>query len=670
MRGVNACSLAAWVMLMPIPGRADFTAYNDCSPASPSGDPANTTSFGPGQSGPLKDFASGTTLNARVSIVNSSANTGGTGGPIPNVGTDAYATFNGKVVFGDPVIYYRTGVVWWVDTVFSNLNPNAMYTVALSANRQGTITATPPYTNRWTRWTLSGVDAATNASSAGVSNLSPTAVAFCTGDNTANGYVARWTGIRCGTDGVFTVRAECHPYGTSTYHAYGPEAVMLQELSTGGVTRPPSVALIGPTNGATVGTNLLLQATATDDGAITNVAFYSDGVKLASLTALPYAFAWYGAPTGSHELTARAWNGQGLCATSAPAVIRVVPARRGPGIAPVAHVIHVSVDGLRPDAITTLGPTNLPNFYRLRTQGAFTDNARNDYDITVTLPNHTTQLTGRGVLGAAGHAWTSNSDPAPGQTLASNKGAYIAGVFDVAHDHGLRTAEYASKSKFSLFANSWDATNGAPDLTGIDNGRNKIDVYLNMSSTSNLVDALVAVQATQACDYVFLHLADPDAVGHASGWDVTPGSAYCNAVIAMDRLLGRLFTLVDSNALFRAKTLMIVTADHGGLGTDHSNPAVREDYTIPFYVWGPGVSAGADLYALNVAARLDPAAGRPLYTDPVQPVRNGECANLTLNVLGLAPVPGATLNAAQDLVLAWEAPAVQTNWAGCVLIVK
>jgi hypothetical protein len=235
--------------------------------------------------------------------------------------------------------------------------------------------------------------------------------------------------------------------------------------------------------------------------------------------------------------------------------------------ASVAHVIHISVDGLRPDAITALGATNLPNFYRLRTEGAFTDNARSDYDYTVTLPNHACQFTGRGVLGCSGHNWTGNSDPAPGETLASGKGRYVAGVFDVAHDFGLRTGLYASKSKFSLFITSWNDTNGAPDCIGPDNGSNKIDVSAIEGDTAELVNMLIADMSAEPFGYVFLHL-----------------------------------------------------------------------------------------QALNPNTRLDPGPARPDYAEPLQPIRNGDAANVALALLGLWPAPGSSINRAQNLVLTFSPP--------------
>ncbi len=317
----------------------------------------------------------------------------------------------------------------------------------------------------------------------------------------------------------------------------------------------------------------------------------------------------------------------------------------------VRHVIHISVDGLRPDAITALPAASLPNFHRLRTQGAGTDNARCDFDLSITLPNHTTQLTGRPILGPAGHNWSANTDPAPDQTLATNKGEYVAGVFDVAHDHGLRTAAYVSKSKFSLFAASWDSAHGAPDALAPDHGRNKIDLFRSDGNTAALVAQLAADQRAAPANYVFLHLTDLDSAGHALGWDSTPGSPYSNTLLRIDNELGVLFRLVDETPALAGRTVILLTADHGGVEKNHGDSALPENYTIPFYLWGPGVTGGADLYALNPSTRRDPGAGRPAYDAAPQPIRNGEAGNVSLKLLGLAPIPGSTIGAAQDLTV-------------------
>jgi hypothetical protein len=315
----------------------------------------------------------------------------------------------------------------------------------------------------------------------------------------------------------------------------------------------------------------------------------------------------------------------------------------------IEYVIHISVDGLRSDAVTTLGPASLPNFYRMRVLGSFTDNGRTDFDFTNTLPNHACQLTGRPVLGPDGHGVSFNEDP--GTTLEYVNGEYISGVFDVAHDNGLRTAMYASKPKFDFFDRSWNGDNGAEDLIGEDNGRDKIDVYIKSSYTEVLVDSFIARMSSAPYDYSFVHFVDPDAVGHDFGWESVE---YYDVVMKMDTLIGRIYDLIDNDTLFAGKTAMLVTADHGGTGLTHVDPTLPENYTIPFYVTAPGVPAGGDLYSLNPDDRLDPAAGRPDYTATPQPIRNGEVTNLALDLLSLVAIPGSVVNGGQDLDVTLE----------------
>ncbi len=311
--------------------------------------------------------------------------------------------------------------------------------------------------------------------------------------------------------------------------------------------------------------------------------------------------------------------------------------------AAVEYVVHVSVDGMRSDAVTFLGPEYLPNFYRMRIAGIYTDNARTDYDYTVTLPNHSCMLTGRPVLGADGHGVSFNSDP--GTTFEAVKGYYIAGVFDVVHDNGLSTAMFASKSKFDFFERSWDGVNGATDMVGEDDGRDKIDTYVNVGDTQAMIDSFVAHMADSPHTYSFVHFVDPDAVGHDSGWNSTE---YYHSVMRVDTLLGRIFDLIDGGPM-AGLTAVIVTADHGGTGTTHDNPLLPENYTVPLYVTGPGVPAGTGIYPFNPSSRLDPLDSRPDYDASPQPVRNGGTSNLALELLGLGPIPGSVINAEQDL---------------------
>jgi len=348
-------------------------------------------------------------------------------------------------------------------------------------------------------------------------------------------------------------------------------------------------------------------------------------------------------------------------------LLLAIPAVLAPVAAadPVDRVVLVSVDGLRADLLEDLIAHDVSgdfaSFRRLVDEGATTFNARADYFNTTTLPNHTCMVTGRPVLRPAGqpatvhHGYTSNVDPGPDDTL-HNMGNpdldYIAGVFDVAHDHGLSTALYASKSKFVIFDQSWDADSGAPDLTVPDDGPDKIDTYLEASTgspanASNMHAALLADLTASPADLTFVHYRDPDSAGHASGWGSTP---WIQAVRSVDGYLGDILALIDAGKL-GGRVALVVTADHGGTGTGHDDATDARIYTIPFMVWGTGVAPGTDLYALNPETRLDPGPGRPDYDAAVQPVRNGGAGNLALALLGLPAIPGSSINGNQDLAV-------------------
>ncbi|MHC4090987.1 MAG: metallophosphoesterase [Planctomycetota bacterium] len=319
----------------------------------------------------------------------------------------------------------------------------------------------------------------------------------------------------------------------------------------------------------------------------------------------------------------------------------------------VDHVLVISIDGLRSDALTVIPPTSIPNLVQL-SQASSTLNGRTVYSHTTTLPNHVSMLTSRPVEGAAGHGWTRNTDPLPGETLHTNLGEYVAGAFDVAHDNGLYTALYAGKSRFSLFDTSWDDVNGAPDVSGANNGRDKIDSFVLSTDFATLTNGVIGelTGAVASGSLVFLHYAHPDTAGHSDGWDLTPGSVYVQSLIDVDGSVGQIMGAIRQDPALNKRTAVVLTTDHGGSGTDHHDPTNPLHYTIPFAAWVCDGPNNNDLYALNPDSRTDPGSGRPPDVPaPDQPIRNADAGNLALDLLGLPTIPDSAVNAQQDLAV-------------------
>ena len=330
--------------------------------------------------------------------------------------------------------------------------------------------------------------------------------------------------------------------------------------------------------------------------------------------------------------------------------------------ADIQYVIAISVDALRGDYLQTIvdaAPATFPNFVRLRNMSAFTYNARCDYDYSETVPNHLAIVTGRPVLQPGGQptsAFTgfTNNFPTVTDTVhvyagasGTNSGPYKAGVFDIVHDAGLSTALYLGKTRLEIIRRSYDATNGALDITGADNGRNKISfAQVQDGSTGTLISTLVSHIGGTLERFTFIHITDPDTAGHASGWSTAVGSAYRNAIITVDGYLGSILNAIDANSALTGRVAIMLTGDHGGGGlasapNAHTDATQPGNFTIPFFLSAPGIIGGSDLY--NACDnRFAPAASvRPLFTAVSQPVHNADIANLSTFLLGLPLVTNA-----------------------------
>lgn len=228
------------------------------------------------------------------------------------------------------------------------------------------------------------------------------------------------------------------------------------------------------------------------------------------------------------------------------------------------NVVVVSIDGLRPDAITTYGA---PTLQRLMREGSYTLSART-IDPSKTLPSHTSMLTGlppdqHGVL------WNN-------VTSAERDSIDVPNIFSMARKRGYSTAAFFSKAKF-----------GPLQIAGtLDYSQAPGGWFGRWSSARTVTDVETYLESARP-NVLFVHLTDPDAAGHSDGWMT---ASYGRAVLEADRAVNRLLSLAEQT-YGTGRFSIIVTADHGGHGTNHGSADPR-DVTIPWIAWGQGVKQG------------------------------------------------------------------------------
>lgn len=305
------------------------------------------------------------------------------------------------------------------------------------------------------------------------------------------------------------------------------------------------------------------------------------------------------------------------------------PLERGPAL--VDHVVLVTLDGLRPDAIEAAGASTLA---RLRERGASCP-AAETIRPSITLPSHTSMLTGLDFR-RHGVVWNNYR---PGHLERPS-------VFSRARRAGLSTAMYFSKDKFHFIADpQWvERIYGPPIPRVVPPPQDYTDPSFlareeekerraaqapprppakpRPEELATRAEALARLFAEEwprrRYALTFVHLREPDEFGHRYGW---MGPEYLEAVRTADRAVGEIVRTIEETGLLD-RTALLVTADHGGLGKKHflrAEPDRPENVRIPWICMAPGLQPGL---------RID------------RPVRTYDTAPTVLAFLGVPALEG------------------------------
>jgi len=231
------------------------------------------------------------------------------------------------------------------------------------------------------------------------------------------------------------------------------------------------------------------------------------------------------------------------------------------------HVVLIGCDGLGAYAIEK---AEMPNLKKLMASGAHSLHAR------TVLPSSSAVNWASMLMGAGPtlHGFTECCGEKPEiQPVITTKNGLFPSLFTIIRDQRPRATTAAIYS--------WGGIGFIIEKPIID------FVVPTKDKEEVTADSAAIIIRDQKPLFTFVHFSEPDYVGHREGHN-TP--AYYEELKKVDARVGRILAAIQEAGI-ADETIVIFTADHGGIDKGHGGKTL-EEIQIPWVIAGPGVVKG------------------------------------------------------------------------------
>ncbi|MBC8766789.1 alkaline phosphatase family protein [Arenibacter sp. BSSL-BM3] len=229
------------------------------------------------------------------------------------------------------------------------------------------------------------------------------------------------------------------------------------------------------------------------------------------------------------------------------------------------HVVVIGFDGLSPDGLEN---ANTPNFDKVISEGASSMHARAVLP-TSSSTNWASMIMGAGPEqhGITSNSWEKNNFVLP--AITQSEDFLFPTIFQLIYDNK-EDAEIGAIYHWTGFGRLFE--------------KDAVDYDINPDSEDKTAALASAYIKDKKPTFTFIHFDHVDHGGHEYGH----GSAeYYRSVEKADELLAEVMEAIKASGM-ADETLVIISADHGGLGKGHGGESLQE-IEIPFILWGKSV---------------------------------------------------------------------------------